>query len=36
MPVVITLTVVLLSAAYFKDVNTNFLKKALLWGEAGF
>ena len=36
MPVVITLTVVLLSAAYFKDVNTNFLKEGIIIGGSWF
>ena len=36
MPVVITLTVVLLSAAYFIDVNTNFLKEGIIIGGSWF
>jgi hypothetical protein len=36
MPVVIALTVVILSAAYFKDVNTNFLKEGIIIGGSWF
>jgi len=36
MPVVITLTVVLLSAAYIKGVNANFLKEGIIIGGSWF
>ena len=36
MPVVITLTVVFLAVAYFKDVNTNFLQEGSIIGVRWF
>ncbi len=36
MPVVIALTVVILVAAYFKDLNTNFLKEGIIIGVSWF
>ena len=36
MPVVITLTVVFLAVAYFKDVNTNFLQEGSIIGVSWF
>ena len=36
MPVVITMTVVFLAVAYFKDVNTNFLQEGSIIGVSWF